>query len=176
MAKAPSRRDSRADNLAAESLILSYYQQIYSYLFRLCACRELAEDLTQETFMKAWQNLDGFQQRCSVSTWLYRIAYNRYVDSQRKGKLPVVSQVQWWDIADETSGPVDSVADSQESARIYRLIEQLDDDSRQLIHLHYYEKLSLAETASILNIPLSTLKYRLRKTLDKLKYQVDSDS
>ena len=172
MAKARFCFGKRTDNIEAESLILAHYQHIYSYLYRLCACRELAEDLTQETFMKAWLGLAGYQGQSSVLTWLYRIAYNLFVDWQRKGKLPVVSKDQWWDVASDDCEPVDKVVASQESIRVYELVERLDDDSRQLVHLHYYEKLSLAETALVLNVPVSTLKYRLRKTLDKLKKQI----
>ena len=175
MAKPRSYLDSRADNIAVESLILSYYQHIYSYLFRLCAHRELAEDLTQEAFIKAWQSLSSYKGRSSVLTWLYRIAYNQYVDWQRKGKLPVVNEEQWWDIASDSADPLSNMTDSQAAARIYRLVELLDNDNRQIIHLHYYEKLSLSETASVLNMPLSTLKYRLRKILDKLKSQAGPD-
>jgi RNA polymerase sigma factor (sigma-70 family) len=54
---------------------------------------------------------------------------------------------------------------------VYALVEQLDDDARQAIHLHYYQGLSLSETSEVLNVPTSTLKYRLREALNTLRTQ-----
>ncbi len=172
MFKSKSCQDNSHNPDLAESWILSNYESIYRYLYRLCGDPLLAEDLTQETCLKAWRGLIGYEGRSSMKTWLLRIAYHLFVDWQRKGKLAPNYDNDWWDIPDQT-GPPDEVAHGrQQAAELYRLVERLDEDRRQVIHLHYYENLSLSETASVLSCPVSTVKYRLRKALNSLKHWI----
>jgi RNA polymerase sigma-70 factor (ECF subfamily) len=151
-----------------------YYADIYSYLRRLCGSTADAEDLTQQTFLKVWSSLDGFAGRSKFSTWLYRIAHNTYIDSQRAnaGRTRDRSEQWWAECIDKNPGPFSDVAERQIARRLYETVEKLDDDKRDVVHLHYYQGLSIRETAKVLGIATSTVKYRLREVFKILRIKL----
>lgn len=169
--KSLCRRVKKADKNAASELLKIYYADIYSYLRRLCGSRHDAEDLTQQTFLKAWSSLDGFAGRSKFSTWLYRIAHNTFLDWLRKNNVGTQSRPdQWWqECIDQNPGPFVNVDERQLALRLYESVDQLDESKKHVVHLHYYQGLSLRETAKVLNIATSTVKYRLREVLKILK-------
>jgi RNA polymerase sigma-70 factor (ECF subfamily) len=169
--KSLCRRVKKSDKNAASELLKIYYADIYSYLRRLCGSRHDAEDLTQQTFLKAWSSLDGFAGRSKFSTWLYRIAHNTYLDWLRKNAAVTQSRPdQWWqECTHKNSGPYANVAESQLTQQLYEAVDQLDEDKKHIVHLHYYQGLSLRETAKVLGIATSTVKYRLREVMKILK-------
>ncbi len=165
------RRAKKADKNAACELLKIYYAEVYAYLRRLCGSRDDAEDLTQQTFLKAWSSLDGFAGRSKFSTWLYRIAHNTYIDWQRRNTGSTQScPDQWWqECIDQNPGPFANLAERQLAQRLYEAVGRLDEDKKQVVHLHYYQGLSIRETAKVLDIATSTVKYRLREVFKALR-------
>src|ERR1051325_3657903 len=147
------RRAQAEDFSAASELITATYQRIYTYLRRLCDSDETAADLTQQTFSKLWTSLRNFDGRASFTTWLHRIAHNIYVDWRRKGNRLEAQRDEWWEtcVAEEPS-PFENTAEREAAHLLYAAVEQLDDDQRVTVHLHYYQGLTLQETADTLNI------------------------
>ncbi len=168
------KRAGRADKSAASELLKMYYADVYSFLRRLCGSAADAEDLTQQTFLKVWSSLDGFKGRSKFSTWLYRIAHNTYIDFQRgnAGSNRDRSDQWWAECIDKNPGPFANVAGRQLARRLYETVDQLDDDKRHVVHLHYYQGLSIRETAKVLNIATSTVKYRLREVFKILRIKL----
>jgi RNA polymerase sigma-70 factor (ECF subfamily) len=168
------RRAKKADKNAACELLKIYYAEVYAYLRRLCGSRDDAEDLTQQTFLKAWSSLDGFAGRSKFSTWLYRIAHNTYIDWQRRNTGSTQScPDQWWqECIDQNPGPFANLAERQLAQRVYQAVGRLDEDKKQVVHLHYYQGLSIRETAKVLNVATSTVKYRLRKVFKSLRVKL----
>ncbi|MBA7715926.1 ECF RNA polymerase sigma factor SigW [subsurface metagenome] len=168
------RRAKKADKNAACELLKIYYADIYSYLRRLCGSRHDAEDLTQQTFLKVWSSLDGFAGRSKFSTWLYRIAHNTYIDWQRRNIGSTQScPDQWWqECIDQNPGPFANLAERQLAQRLYQAVDQLDEDKKHVVHLHYYQGLSIRETAKVLNVATSTVKYRLREVFKVLRIKL----
>ncbi len=162
------------DRAAAEALVQHHHQPLYAYLRRLCGNEADACDLTQQTFSKAWQSLDLFRGASGVSTWLHRIAYCTYVDWVRRQRPTGTMPDGWWETlpAGEPS-PLEALAEADLARRLYTLVEQLDPECRRAaVHLHYYQHLTLAETAEVLALPLSTLKHHLRSAVDDLRRQL----
>ncbi len=168
------KRLKKADKNAACEIIQIYYKDIYAYLRRLCGSQTNAEDLTQQTFLKAWASLDGFAGRSKFSTWLYRIAHNTFIDWQRKnaGGVKANSDEWWRECIDENPGPFTSLAERQTAQRLYEAVDQLDENKKHIVHLHYYQRLSIRETAKVLDIATSTVKYRLREVFKILKVEL----
>ena len=169
------KRAKRGEREAACRLLEISYGDVFAYLRRLCGSRHDAEDLTQQTFMKVWASLDGFAGRSRFSTWLHRIAYNTYIDWRRKNNGSIQSQAErWWQgCADTNPGPVANAAERQWAQCLYESVDRLDEDKKQVVHLHYYQGLSLRETARVLGIATSTVKYRLREVLKILRARID---
>jgi len=155
---------------AADELIQRTYQRVYAWLRRLCQDDQEASDLTQKTFSRAWQSLDSFRGNSSFPTWLHGIAYHVYVDWRRKQQRNPNQTLPWWeDQTDQSADPFESAAERDQAFRLYELVETLDDDARVTVQLHYYQGLTLDETAQALGLATSTIKYRLHHALDLLK-------
>jgi len=172
--KSLCKRARKADKDAACELLRIHYTDVYSYLRRLCGSTADAEDLTQQTFLKVWSSFDGFAGRSKFSTWLYRIAHNTYIDFQRgnAGSNRDRSDQWWAECIDTNPGPFANVAERQLARRLYETVDQFDEDKRSIVHLHYYQGLSIRETAKVLNIATSTVKYRIREVLRILRVKV----
>ncbi|MFB0552026.1 MAG: RNA polymerase sigma factor [Phycisphaerae bacterium] len=172
--KSLCRRVKKADKNAASELLKIYYADIYSYLRRLCGSRHDAEDLTQQTFLKVWSSLDGFAGRSKFSTWLYRIAHNTYLDWLRKNTIRNQANTdQWWqECIDQNPDPFANAAERQLAQRLYEAVDELDEDRKHVVHLHYYQGLSIRETAKVLDIATSTVKYRLREVFKVLRVKL----
>ncbi len=171
----PERLCERAktgDRQAASELVTVFYERIYSYLRRLCPSDEDAADLTQKTFCKAWLSLSSYQGRSSVSTWLHGIAQHVCADWRRQRNFTEAQPDDWWEsCAADGPSPFEDTAERELARQLYALVEQLGEDAKQTVHLHYYQGLSLKETAEVLGVATSTVKYRLREALDLLRSQ-----
>lgn len=165
----------KADAEAAGELLNIYYADVYSYLRRLSGSQTDAEDLTQQTFLKVWSSLDGFKGRSKFSTWLHRIAYNTYIDWRRRNANGTGNRPdQWWRACvDDNPGPFSNLAEQLLARRLFKAVDQLDEDKKHIVHLHYYQAMSLRETAKILGIATSTVKYRLREVIRILRAKID---
>lgn len=162
------------DTGAASELLQFFYKKIYSYLRRLSCRNADAEDLTQQTFTKVWQNLHGFKGNCSFNSWVHRIAYNTFVDWLRAKKASIPQQLTWWEFLEDTNqGPLKSLEQKQIVEKLYKAVENLDEDKRAIVHLRYYQRLSVKETAFVLGVSAGAVKYRLRQVLKELKIALE---
>lgn len=169
-AQALCERAKQGDLSAASELVARFYERIFAYFRRLSRNDEDAADLTQKTFFKVWVSLASYQNRSSFSTWLHGIAHHVYVDWRRKKNLTEAQADEWWEsCAADGPNPFEDAAEKEAAKQIYSLVERLEDSVRQTVHLHYYQGLSISETAEALNIATSTVKYRLREALNFLR-------
>ena len=160
----------RGDRAAAIELIELFYERIYAFLRRLAANDADAADLTQRTFGRVWQALPTFAGRSSVSSWMHSIAYHVYVDWRRADRRAEPRSDQWWATrpAPEAS-PAEIVAHTDMAAALYGSVDALEPDLRHTVQLHYYQALTLQETADAMGVATSTVKYRLRQALAELQ-------
>ena len=158
------------DRDAAVELVGLHYEAIFAYFRRQCGADADAADLTQNTFAKVWVSLPSFEGRARFATWLHGIAHHVLADWWRR-KDPFVSvSDEWWETRAATDpSPFDDAAAREQACRLYALVGQLDAEKREAVHLHYFQELSLAETADALGVASSTVKYRLREALDFLR-------
>jgi len=153
-------------------LIDIFYQPIYQYLRRFCGNRQDAEDLTQDTFVKVWSSLESYNSRFKFTTWIYTIAYRVYIDWQLKNsRNTICHNNRWWQ--DNESGTFTNVVERQIAQRLYEAVDQLGEDKKHVVYLHYYQGLSITETAKVLNIATSTVKYRLREVFKILREKLN---
>jgi RNA polymerase sigma-70 factor (ECF subfamily) len=163
-------RARKGDLAAASELVALFYQRIFAYLRRLSGNDDDAADLTQKTFARTWQALDSYQRRSTFSTWLHGIAYHVYLDWRRKRNPGDAQTDEWWETqAANSPTPYENTVERELAHQLYRWVDELDEDKKQSVHLHYYQNLPLSETAEVLGVAVSTVKYRLREALDFLR-------
>ena len=162
-------RAKGGDVAAASELVTLHYEKIFSFFRRLCGNDEDAADLTQKTFAKVWTALPTYQGRSSFSTWVHGIGRNLYVDWRRQGNRLASQTDEWWETCEAAGpSPFEDAAERDLAGRLHALVTQLDEESREVVQLHYYQGLSLKETAEVVGVAVSTVKYRLRAALDAL--------
>lgn len=120
----------------------------------------IAEELTQEAFIKAWRGLPQFGFRSSLKTWLYQVALNVGRDWLRTHRTRFFSD-DFEKAGEERFTP--------EQRAVQESLLELDEDTRSLLILHYYEGFKLEEMAEVLKVPMGTIKSRLHSAKSKLK-------
>jgi len=164
------------DEAAAARLVHLYYQRVYAFLRRLSEHDCDAADLTQRTFGRIWQALARFEGRSSLSSWIHGIAYHIYLDWRRAEKPCESRSDEWWAARPSGDGaPDEAVARTDFAARLYSLVDRLEPAFRETIHLHYYQGLSLQETADAMGVATSTIKYRQRQAVSELQQKLAAE-
>lgn len=172
-ANALVERIIQGDQVAAVDLVELFYERIYAFLRRFCSNDADAADLTQRTFSRVWQALPGFAGRSSVGSWIHSIAYHCYVDWRRACKPTEDRPPEWWaDCRSTATAPDEEVSKRDLASVTYAAVDRLPPDLRETIHLHYYQELTIQETADALGIAASTVKYRVRQALHDLEQKV----
>lgn len=142
-------------------------ESLRRFLLALCGGdASLADDIAQDALVRAYVASGSFLGLSKFSTWLFRIAYNCYVDHHRKPRLEMVSS----DTKQALSVPANDETDSGfRHQRLYQALESLPEKEKASIVLHYFEDRSIKEISSILEIPQGTVKYYLSTGRNHLK-------
>lgn len=135
------------------------------FLLSLCGNQADADDLAQETLLKAYLSYEGFVERVRFSTWLYRIAYNCFVDYCRKAPPPQEPVEKIGDTADERG-------EGYRYENLYQAIEGLSYNEKTTLLLFYMEEKSILEISIIMHKPLGTVKSLLSRGREHLKSKV----
>ncbi len=182
-------RAKEGDDEAFGMLVEQYQDKIYGYVSRMLHDPEEAEDVAQEVFIRAYQNLAGFREAASFPTWLYRIATNLAIDAARSRKsrwgetvsLDEPAETDAGEISRQLPGDRRGTVSQVESSHLQQIvaeaIAQLSAKLRTVIMLYDIEGLSYEEIAQVLGCPVGTVKSRLfnaRSQLrDKLEKKID---
>ena len=147
-----------------------YGQQVFVLVDRIVSCQEDAEELTQDVFLKAFQQLSSFKAESSFSTWIYRIATNIAISAVRKKRNDVL-RLDDSVFANLSDTKVDAALEDESEEQMERLqqaMNQLEADERALITLYYLEEKPLAEVAFILGMTEGNAKVKLHRIRKKL--------
>lgn len=169
---------------AFEVLLERHRQPVFNFLYRFVHERTQAEDLLQEVFLRVVRNAEGYQPRARFTTWMYTIARNLAIDQTRKAKhqraVSLDQPVRGKDNDGDGStllsllaapgGKSDQkLADRQFAASLYRALEELPADQREVFLLREYQALPFQEIAEIVGAPVNTVKSRMRYALEGLR-------
>src|SRR5438105_2714001 len=166
------QRAQANDRAAFNEIVLRYKSKVYNFIFRMVHSASDAEDLTQETFVRAYLSIRSFQSRASLNTWLFRIATNLCIDYSRKQKTHVqassLSQESEEDesetqreIPDVAFDPQRMLLNKELGMRLDRALRELPEKLRTVTLLYDIEGLPYEEIAAIVGCPLGTVKSRL---------------
>lgn len=161
-----------------EDLYKLHYTEIFRYLLRRVRHKEIAQDLTQDTFLKAFNGLSTFKGNSSVKTWLYTIAHNTFINWYRKETKYKQDLFEHIDLIDENfyKNPAVFLEKKITQQNILRAIHALKVDYQHVIILREFQQLSYGEIAEVLDWKLSKVKtnlhrakLELRKSLSKVE-------
>ena len=168
------QRAQKGDPDAFAALVDEHQRYVYNLALRVVRDENEALDLTQETFVRAWTALPNFRGQSQFRTWLYRIAtnlcYNRLPGLRRSlndlgdDVLPDVSES-----GDSGSNPLRAIESNEIRSQLHQAIDKLDPNYKILIVLRYHDELSYEDIASLLNLPLGTVKTGLFRAKEKLR-------
>ncbi|HEY0788290.1 MAG TPA: sigma-70 family RNA polymerase sigma factor [Thermoanaerobaculia bacterium] len=158
-------------------LVSRYEKRIVNYVYRVTHRWEEAHDLSQEIFTKVYLALDRYDPKFQFSTWIFRIAQNAAIDALRKKSVPEVSLTRSeddadgkeWEFADPGVSPYRDLKNKRLAVAIDVAVAKLPPDYRELIQLRHFGELSYEEIASLLELPLGTVKNKLFRARNLLK-------
>ncbi|USG65455.1 sigma-70 family RNA polymerase sigma factor [Brevibacillus ruminantium] len=157
-----------------ESLVRDYVKKVLRLVYLIVKDRSLAEDITQEVFLKAYKNLSSFRGESSMQTWVYKIAMNEARKHLRSWSFRHLFYRPDVDL-EVAEAAESSVIHNDGRARFVRMVMNLPPNHRQMIVLHYYEELSIEKMADILGISPGAVYTRLHRARQKLKERLEKE-
>ncbi|MBE2270605.1 MAG: sigma-70 family RNA polymerase sigma factor [Anaerolinea sp.] len=172
-ASALLRRMAHGDETALTALYGEYGGVVYSLVFNVLKNKPLAQEVTQDTFLKVWQHPDAWDSaKGQFSSWLLTMARYTAIDRLRREIRRTGKDTELYEeiIADEQDDTV------IELERLQPLLHRLPHEQRQLIELAFFKGMKHSELAEALDLPLGTVKTRLRLGLQKLRHWLSEQS
>jgi RNA polymerase sigma-70 factor (ECF subfamily) len=163
------RKAQRGDERAFSLILRAYETPVFNYVLRLVnGDRSLAEDLTQEVFLRVFQGLPKFSLRCKFTTWLFQVTKNRVLDELRAVERRPRALVALEDIPplEVLDAPVERL---EEMDTLWRAVEGLTVDLKMALLLRDVVGLSYTEIADSLEITLATVKWRIYKAREEVQ-------
>jgi RNA polymerase sigma-70 factor, ECF subfamily len=178
-------RARSGQELAYRELIRRYERPVFALLFRMVRDRELAEDLAQETFVKALNAIDSYRPEFKFSSWIFKIANNAAIDHLRRRELDTLSldgsphaetpeamQATALQIGARQETPLETVEAKELGTAIEAAIGSLRPEYRSCILLRHVEGRAYEEIAEILNLPLGTVKTYIHRARNELRFSL----
>ena len=162
------RKAQRGDERAFSLIVRAYETPVYNYVLRLVGDRALAEDLTQEVFLRVYQGLPKFSLRSKFTTWLFQVTKNRVLDELRANERRPRSLVALDDLPplEALETPVERL---EAIDALWAAIDELNVDLKMALLLRDVVGLSYTEIADSLEITLATVKWRIYKAREEVQ-------
>jgi RNA polymerase sigma-70 factor (ECF subfamily) len=162
------KRAQRGDERAFSIIVRAYETPVFNYVLRLVGDRALAEDLTQEVFLRVFQGLPSFSLRCRFTTWLFQVTKNRVLDElraieRRPRTLVALDEMPQLEILDPPAERVEAID------AVWRAVDGLNVDLKLALLLRDVVGLSYGEIADSLEITLATVKWRIFKAREEVQ-------
>ena len=179
LSSVPMDRDLVAGTLAGDGeafavLVERYERAVYNVALRMLRDTEDAKDTAQEAFLKAFRSLRTFKPEAKFSTWILTIAYNASCDRLAKRKRDTA--VELTERADTGPGPAEEAEREDEARRLRAAIDALPDRYRAVITLYHLQALQYDEIATILRLPMGTVKTHLFRGKELLRRRLNNES
>ena len=162
-------KDEKSRAAAFSVIVKRHSEEVYRHIRRMVLVHDDADDITQNTFVKAWMNIDSFQGKSKISTWLYRIAINETLTFLNKNRLATIS----------IDTPEGAIAEQLESdnlfngeradALFHEAISRLPDKQRLVFNMKYFEEMKYEEMSEILGTSTGALKASYHIAVKKIE-------
>lgn len=166
------------DSNAFSLLVSKYLKSVYNFAFWFSHDPVMSEDITQESFVKIWKNLDKFKSDQNFKTWLFSIVRNTAFDWLRKRKNIPFSDLNddgedgdsfEDNIVDSEIAPLESIFKAEEKIELENAVNKLSSKYKEIVILHIFEDLTFDEISKVLDKSLNTVKSQYRRALISLR-------
>ena len=165
--------DQNAFNILVKENLKSVLNFVYRYIYDT----DLAEDITQEVFIKVWKNISKFDTSKNFKPWLFKIAKNTALDFIKKRKLIPFSSFENENeenhfidnLEDQSKTFLEEINSEDQKKFLNEFLQELNSDQQLVFFLYYYEDLTFKEISETLNISINTIKSRYLRGLEKLR-------
>jgi len=165
------------DRQAFTALFDAYAPRIKAFMMRKGANAAQAEDLVQETMIAVWSKAALYEAgRGSVATWIFTIARNLRIDRLRREKTSLFTDLEGYDVETDEDGQEEALCRFQEDGYVARALAQIPEEQRQLLIMSYMEDMAQSEIAAKLQIPLGTVKSRMRLAYIRMRKLLETIS
>ncbi len=162
-----------ADRDAFNALFLFFAPRIKSYLMKIGAAADLADDLAQEAMLRVWRRAKLFDPaKASASTWIFTIARNLRIDAARRAAKPDLDPNEPALLPDHEPEPDQLIDRSSRDEKIRAAFSALPPAQYEVVKLHFIDDLAHSEIAERLSLPLGTVKSRLRLAFEKIRKEL----
>jgi RNA polymerase sigma factor (sigma-70 family) len=157
----------KGDQIAFTFLLDYFWNEVYGFMLKRTENETIAEDITIETFSKAFDKIASYNPEFQFNTWLIAIAKNVYIDLLRKKKTSLFIEItdnedqQAYNIADPTPSAEDALIKEQNLSRLLQCIKELKPHYQEVIQLRYFQEMTYQEIALKIDEPLSNVKVKL---------------
>jgi RNA polymerase sigma-70 factor (ECF subfamily) len=158
----------RGEEQAYAAVVNELLAPVYRFLLRLSGDSGTAEDLAQETFLAVWQGVGSFQQRSRFKTWVFGIAYRRFLRHRDKRTIQTVELSDLSEPSDRPD-PSDMVIAAADQESIRQAVYSLPDQYRAIVCLVHFDGLTYREVAEISDVPIGTVKSRMNSAFKLLR-------
>jgi len=167
---------AKQDRTAYSELFGYYAPRVKSYLMRLGADGGQAEEIAQDVMVTVWRKASLFDRnQASVSTWIFRIARNRRIDVFRRTRRPDLDPEETMILPAGVEAPEARIEAMETETRVREAMKELPEEQLHLLKLAFYEGLSHREIAEKLDVPLGTVKSRIRLAFAKMKSRLGDE-
>jgi RNA polymerase sigma factor (sigma-70 family) len=158
----------RREQSAFSYLYDQYSGALYSVIHNIVTDSEIANDVLQEVFVKIWKQIESYDaSKGRLFTWMLNISRNASIDMLRSRQYQHSKQNQ--ELTDHVYEKAGAVSDSTDNIGLKKIVNKLKEDQRVLVELSYFQGYTQDEISKMLNVPLGTVKTRLRKALSELR-------
>jgi RNA polymerase sigma-70 factor (ECF subfamily) len=162
------------DRAAFQSLFLYFGPRVKGLMIKSGAEPDLAEDIAQEAMITVWRKAPLYsQEKGKVATWVFTIARNLRIDHLRRQSSRPYEDVEELDLPSQDAGGEETVIGRQRDERVSLALGQLQSEQRRVIELSFVEDMPQSEIAKKLNLPLGTVKSRMRLAYGKLREKLE---
>ncbi|MEM6297592.1 MAG: RNA polymerase sigma factor [Bacteroidota bacterium] len=168
---------TRTRDQAFRSLIEKYQERVYGHIRKMVIDHDEADDLTQETFVKVWKNLDKFQAKSQLFTWIYRIATNECLQFLRKKRKRFFLPIH--DLEGELSQKLTSsvsIDGDEVQYKLQKALLRLPDKQRLVFNMKYFEDMKYQEISEVLGTSVGALKASYHLAVKKIEAFLTEDN
>lgn len=166
------KRAIAGDREAFGELYKIFLNRIYRFVYYLVGDEFSAEDITQNTFLKAWNNLSNFSMdRGTFQSYLYTIARNLVIDGQRKKKIYSLEGME--NVIETQENRENELWKDQASEKVHEALDGLEEDDRQIIILRFFEEMHFDEIAEVVGKEPGTIRVKVHRLMGILKQKLE---